>query len=151
MSTREIYAVIDGTDTPLWAALTTPEEAQDRAVTLAVNHGGPVRLLDRADLAQHILDNLPHNHLDEFEQIIRDMAGNVASLIQTRSAHPSYGTTKKVIMTALHQLEGCIGAYMVLSGQAAHPFLARAATFRNEQTTNAVDTARAKCAEAGVK
>ena len=90
----------------------------------------------QADLKEAMLVN--------YELIIRDMAGNVVSLCQSRKDHPSYGTTKAQIKKALHQMEGVIGAYMVLAGQANHPFVAAVASFLDDATTDRVHEARGR-------
>lgn len=89
--------------------------------------------------------------LANYELIIRDMAGNVRSLCQSRRDHPSFGTTKGAIARAVHQMEGAIGAYMVLAGQANHPFIAMLAEFLSDETTELVRQARGEAIVMGVK
>ena len=81
--------------------------------------------------------------LANYEIILRDFAGNVLSLVRTRADHPSYGTSKTQIRYAHQRLEGAIGAYAVLAGQSAHPFIPLLATFLSDDTRDLVDRARA--------
>jgi hypothetical protein len=79
-----------------------------------------------------------HTH----EQIIRDMAGTVLSLVRSRNDHPSYGTTKTQIRDARQRMEGAIGVYMVLFGQAGHPGIPLLAEFNVPDTNIIVTRAR---------
>lgn len=90
----------------------------------------------QADLKEAMLAN--------YELIIRDFAGNVLSLHRSRRDHPSYGTTKTTIRRATEQMEGAVGAYMVLAGQATHPFAPVLATFLSDETTVRVTEARSR-------
>ena len=92
----------------------------------------------QADLKTAMLVNI--------ELIIRDFAGNVVSLCNSRRDHPSYGTTKAQILKALHQMDGAIGTYMVLAGQANHPFIALTASFLDDATMDIVHEARGRVA-----
>jgi hypothetical protein len=89
--------------------------------------------------------------LRNLETIIRDFAGNVRSLVQSRQHHPSYGITKLQITKALAQMDGVIGTYRVLAGQTNHPFLALGAEFLDDSTTDAVHEARGRAIAAGIK
>lgn len=78
---------------------------------------------------------------ENYETIIRDQAGLVANLVRSRNDHPSYGTTKTQVRDALQRMNGSIGTYMVLFGQAGHPGIWSLATFVNDATTESVQRA----------
>jgi hypothetical protein len=79
---------------------------------------------------------------DNHEQIIRDMAGTVLSLVRSRRDHPSYGTTKAMIREARQRMEGAIGVYMVLFGQSTHTGVPLLAEFNVPDTNIIVTRAR---------
>lgn len=103
------------------------------------------------ELTQQMRADITGAFLDNYELIIRDMAGTVISLCNSRRDHPSYGTTKGIILKAYNRLDGVIGAYMVLAGQAAHTSVPVLAEFRDQATTDLVHEARGRCIMAGVK
>lgn len=82
--------------------------------------------------------------LANYELIIRDFAGTVLSLHRSRRDHPSYGTTKGQIRAATEQMEGAIGAYMVLAGQSNNPFVPVLAEFLSDDTKVRVVEARSR-------
>lgn len=77
-----------------------------------------------------------------YEAIIRDQAGTVVGLVRSRLEHPSYGTTKAEIRSALQRMNGSIGSYMVLFGQATHASIWSLAKFADESTEERVALAR---------
>jgi hypothetical protein len=85
-----------------------------------------------------VVDALRANH----EQIIQDMAATVSSHVRSRQEHPSYGYTKTSIRKYLERMEGSIGTYMVLFGQANHAGAPILAQFTQTLTTVAVERAR---------
>lgn len=103
------------------------------------------------ELTQQMRADITGAFLDNYELIIRDVAGTVVSLCQSRKDHPSYGVTKAMIAKEAHRLDGIIGAYMVLAGQATHASVALLADFRDQATKDRVDEARGRCIMAGVK
>lgn len=78
----------------------------------------------------------------DIERTIRDLAANVINAEANNRSHPSYGYTKGDIYAAFHRLEGAVGLYMVLMGQAQHPNLSGTAVFRDHRTTERFDSAR---------
>jgi hypothetical protein len=50
----ELFAIVKD-DKTLWAAVTTPEAAEEKAVTLSAGGHGMVYLLSGADLARHLM------------------------------------------------------------------------------------------------
>jgi hypothetical protein len=83
-----------------------------------------------------VVTALRENH----ERVIRDMAGTVLSLVRSRREHPSYGTTKTMIRDARQRMEGSIGTYMVLFGQASHVGVPLLATFWESEETSIIVT-----------
>lgn len=81
---------------------------------------------------------------EEMEQVIRDKAGEVISLVRTRRDHPTYGITKMRIAATVEQMEGMIGMYMVVTDQAAHANIPSLAKFITEDTAIRVESARAE-------
>lgn len=96
------------------------------------------------NIPEHVQADLKEAMLANYEIIIRDFAGKVLSLHISRRDHPSYGTTKGQIRAATQQMEGAIGAYMVLAGQAAHPFIPEIAHFLSDDTQVRVTEARSR-------
>jgi hypothetical protein len=76
------------------------------------------------------------------ESIIRDAAAEVINGVVNREAHPSYGNTKTGIRYARERMEGMVGMYMVLTGQANHHNIPSVSTFTNKRTAERVATAR---------
>ena len=95
-------------------------------------------------IPEHVQADLKLAMLANYELIIRDFAGNVLSLHRSRRDHPSYGTTKTAIRNATQQMEGAVGAYMVLAGQSSHPFAPVLAEFLSEDTLVRVTEARSR-------
>ena len=58
---------------------------------------------------------------------------------------------KAMIAKSVHKMEGAIGAYMVMAGQAAHTSVSILADFLDSATKDAVDEARGQAIMAGVK
>jgi|SRR5690349_5231378 len=76
------------------------------------------------------------------ETAIRDKAGTVLSMIATRKSHPSFGYTKTAIRATFSEMQGMIGLYMVLTGQASHAGVPNMAVFFSTDTDERVGTAR---------
>jgi hypothetical protein len=76
------------------------------------------------------------------EAVIRDIAGTVIMMTINRRDHPSYGYTKVAIRSDLARMDGAIGLYMVLTGQAFHGGVPNIATFTDPATTERVAAAR---------
>lgn len=87
-------------------------------------------------------NNLTANQRGDAEQIIRDLAGNVLSLIANRKDHPSHGVTKTMIREAEARVEGAIGMYQVMTGQSMHPHVPGLVEFQDSMTTGLVRSAR---------
>jgi hypothetical protein len=80
--------------------------------------------------------------VQNMERTIRDAAGTAVSLAANRKQHPTYGVTKAQIVYAVAFMEGMIGLYMVLRGQAMHAGVPALAQFEDEATTERVESAR---------
>lgn len=80
--------------------------------------------------------------IETAERAIRDMAATVLNYIVARRQHPSYGYTKTKINAAYEQMEGAIGLYMVLTGQASHTTVPSLAHFLSSETDERVKDAR---------
>jgi hypothetical protein len=76
------------------------------------------------------------------EQAIRDAAANVINRARNRVDHPSFGNTKGSIREAAARMEGMIGLYMILTGQAMHASVPELAQFQDSDTTQRVVQAR---------
>ncbi len=83
---------------------------------------------------------------DALEQIVRDFAGTVLSLVANRIDHPSYGVTKSNIRDALARMDGAIGMYMVLTEQANHPQATALVKFVRADTKEIVRRAKVMAA-----
>jgi hypothetical protein len=77
------------------------------------------------------------------EAVIRDLAASVASAVANRRDHPSFGYSKASINRLLERMEGAIGMYMVLTGQASHAGVPSLARFNEGETKDRVAKARA--------
>lgn len=77
----------------------------------------------------------------DLEREIRAGADNVISMVHTRRDHPSYGYNKTVIRSRLERMNGVIGAYMLLAGDAFHTEAYAQATFTDPLTQQRVDLA----------
>jgi hypothetical protein len=80
--------------------------------------------------------------IDTTEQVIRDFAGTCLSSIALRRSHPTYGATKTRIAFERERMEGAIGLYMVLTGQAGHAGVPSLAEYKHPETLERVATAR---------
>lgn len=78
----------------------------------------------------------------QMEAVIRDMAASVINHVHVRNSHPTYGISKTLIRTGLAKMDGAIGLYMVMVGQASHGDLPVMAKFMEQSTDNRVETAR---------
>lgn len=90
-------------------------------------------------------NHLTENAIAEFEVVIRDLAATVIAEADNRIHHPSYGYTKTMIRNSAQRLDGAIGVYMVLTGQAAHTKATGVVTFhgpRHSETADVVNRAR---------
>lgn len=92
----------------------------------------------------HLPSSLALNdvQISQAESTIRDMAATTCSHAATKKAHPSYGVTKTSIRADLAHMEGAIGLYMVLTGQASHASVFRLCKFQFPETDERVKTAR---------
>lgn len=77
------------------------------------------------------------------ESEIRSMAGHLLNMIQNRQDHPSYGYSKTLIRTQRDRMEGAIGLYMIITGQAFHSSAFSQASFYEVETKGRVAEARA--------
>ena len=78
----------------------------------------------------------------EMEQVIIDHAAQLLNKVATRRDHPSYGVTRYVLHAIYEQMEGQIGLYMVLTGQAFHANIPATVTFLDPVVTSRVHEAR---------
>lgn len=76
------------------------------------------------------------------EEQIRSVAHTVLNKIAIRDSHPSYGYTKTIIRADFRRMEGAIGLYMVLTGQANHTDASMLAEFGEPETTDIVTRVR---------
>jgi hypothetical protein len=91
---------------------------------------------------EHIGPAITLDILATSERVIRDLAATVVNHATARRDHPSYGYTLTGIRAIGHQMDGAIGLYMVLTGQANHAQVAGLATFTDPATTQTVAQAR---------
>lgn len=85
---------------------------------------------------------IPASSIPAAERTLRDMATTVLSHVATRRDHPSYGISKTSIRADLERLDGAVGFYMVLLGQATHTSVPNLATFSEAETEDIVRRAR---------
>lgn len=78
----------------------------------------------------------------QMEKVIRDIAGATINMIKSRESHPTYGYTLGVIRGSLEKMEGAIGMYAVVTGQANHPFASGLTEFKTLETADRVAMAR---------
>jgi hypothetical protein len=75
------------------------------------------------------------------EKTVRGQANNILNMIDTRAVHPTYGITKARIREEVARLDGIVGTYMLLTGQALHVMVPRSAEFEDAETGKLVHEA----------
>lgn len=85
---------------------------------------------------------LSDNNVAEVERAICNQAEKVCSYVALRKDRPSYGYTKTMIRHEGAVLDGMIGLFQIITGQANHPAVPNQAQFMHLEVAERVKTAR---------